>query len=577
MWASYAVPLMVAVTGHRDLVPAEIPAIRDRIRRFLAALSSEDPDRRVRLMSGLAEGADRLVADAALEVGIPIVATLPMPAAVYREDFVTAESLAEFERLCRAAEEIFELPIVPGSSPESLAANSRERARQYAQLGVFLSAHCHILVALWDGKPTDQLGGTADVVRFHHDDVMPGYTPPATVSRLVLAEDESDLVYHIVCSRARENGAPAEGLAALDCWWFTADDREPRTRAIPLRHRRVFQLTREFNRDALRYGARIAAESRPLAGDSDGEVPRGARVIEHGFRIADWLALHYQKGRLLALRSTHVLALLMGIMYVVYSDVLPQRIFIVAFVGFFLIAAAVHVFVGRHAWHRKYLDYRTLAEGLRVQFYWAVAGVTSGTVSKFVHDNFLQMRDPDLGWIRNVMRVAGTRSDFSPNTDPRGLGYTIAHWIGDEINGQLGYFRRKSSERLRRHRLTERMALSVLWAGIIAVALFILAPPDLADAARNPVTVAMGILLLGLGVRQSYGHSTADAELTRQYEFMHRIFENAHRRLRRSEDDGERRRVLRTLGDAALEEHSEWILMHRERTTDQGDIWRMSS
>lgn len=577
MWASYAVPLMVAVTGHRDLVPAEVPAIRDRVRSLLGRLTAEDPDRRVRLMSGLAEGADRLVADTALELGIPLIATLPMPAELYRNDFVAPESVAEFERLCSAADEIFELPIVPGHSPECLAPGSPARALQYAQLGVFLSAHCHILVAVWDGKPTEQLGGTADVVRFHHDDVMPGYTPPSAVSRLILAEDESDLVYHIVCSRARERGEPAEGLAPLDCWWFTADEREPRTREIPLRHQRVFQLTREFNRDALRYCERIAAESRPLAGASDREVPRAARVIEHGFRIADWLALHYQKRRLMALRATHVLALLMGIMYVVYSDVLAQRIFIVAFVGFFLIAAAVHLSAGRRAWHRKYLDYRTLAEGLRVQFYWAVAGVTSGTISKFVHDNFLQMRDPDLGWIRNVMRVAGTRSDFSPNTDPRGLAHTIAHWIGDEDSGQLGYFRRKSNERLRRHRLTERMAVAVLWAGIVAAALFILAPPDLAGMAHNPITVAMGMLLLGLGVRQSYGHTTADAELTRQYEFMHGIFENAHRRLRRSRDDRERRRVLRALGDAALEEHSEWILMHRERTTDQGEIWRMSS
>ena len=35
---SYAVPLVVAVTGHRDLLPAELPRIRDRVREFLREL-----------------------------------------------------------------------------------------------------------------------------------------------------------------------------------------------------------------------------------------------------------------------------------------------------------------------------------------------------------------------------------------------------------------------------------------------------------------------------------------------------------------------------------------------------------
>jgi hypothetical protein len=56
---------------------------------------------------------------------------------------------------------------------------------------------------------------------------------------------------------------------------------------------------------------------------------------------------------------------------------------------------------------------------------------------------------------------------------------------------------------------------------------------------------------------------------------MHRIFHNARRRLDAAESDDEKRRVLRILGDAALEEHSEWILMHRERSIDQKEILRL--
>ena len=120
------------------------------------------------------------------------------------------------------------------------------RARQYAQAGVFLCAHCHVLLALWDGKVSDQLGGTSQVVRFHHHDVMPGYTPRSTAGRLSLADDESDLVYHIVCSRDRPDGAPAAGLGRSGVRG-TPRRPNPRTRDMPLRHRQVFARANEFS------------------------------------------------------------------------------------------------------------------------------------------------------------------------------------------------------------------------------------------------------------------------------------------------------------------------------------------
>ena len=58
---------------------------------------------------------------------------------------------------------------------------------------------------------------------------------------------------------------------------------------------------------------------------------------------------------------------------------------------------------------------------------------------------------------------------------------------------------------------------------------------------------------------------------------MHRLFENARRRLDEADDPEEQRLILRALGGSALDEHAEWILMHRDRTIDKGEIWRMGS
>ena len=118
---SYAVPFIVAVTGHRDLVADEIPVIRSRVRDCLFSLRYEYPSRIVVVMSSLADGADRLVAEEALKLGMPLSVVLPMPRALYEQDFM-AESRREFAAFCDAASEIFELPLLPGSSPRSIAA-----------------------------------------------------------------------------------------------------------------------------------------------------------------------------------------------------------------------------------------------------------------------------------------------------------------------------------------------------------------------------------------------------------------------------------------------------------------------
>ncbi len=570
------VPLVVAVTGHRDLIASELPAIREHVRAFMAELERRYPDLPVVVMSGLAAGADSLVAEEALALGLKVIAALPMPRNLYADDFATGPERDRFDALCARAHEIIELPFTPGNTADLARERGHNRDRQYAQLGVFLSAHCHVLLALWDGRNSGELGGTAAVVNFHQNDMMPGYTSRAAANQRMLADDESDLVYHVVCSRDRPGGAPQDGLAPLETSWLTTDEYAPRTADLPLRHRLIFERTSDFNRDARRHAASIEAQKYPLCSDVDAaRLNPELRRINAGFCIADWLAIHYQKRTLLALRITHVLAFFMGSMFILYSDLETLDYFLYGLLGFVLLALGILVAAGRGAWHRKYLDYRALAEGLRVQFFWAAAGVTSGNVTKFAHDNFLQKQDVELGWIRNVMRVTGLRCDIAPSNDPEGIAFARREWIGDDGSGQLGYYRRKSVERLGRHRLTSKLEVTSMGIGAVSIALLLVFGAVMPDALRNALILALGIVLLLAGVRQAYAHRTAESELMKQYEFMYRVFRSARRRLELAQDDADRRRMLLLLGDAALDEHAEWIIMHRERPLDQTRIWRL--
>ena len=559
------VPLVIGVTGHRDLVPAEIPQIRQRVREFLIDLKKRYPGLPLRVISALAEGGDRLVAEEALALDIPLVAALPMAAGLYRDDFAHPASQAQFEGLLGAATQVLELPQLPTADAGA------SRQRQYAQLGIFLCAHCHILLALWDGKASAQLGGTAQVVRFHQDDVMPGFTDDAPASRLGLADDESDLVYHIVCSRDRPSGEPAADLKPLEACWFTTDPDQPRSAKLPERYAQIFHRTEQFSRDGARFAAQIAAERYPLLPDPPpADLPVSLAAIDAVFTVADWLAIHYQRRFTAMMRATHVLAVLMGLAFIAYSDLPDQEYMIYAFLVFFAVGAALFVIAKRGDWHRKYLDYRALAEGLRVQFFWAAAGVATGKATKYTHDNFLQKQDVELGWIRNVMRVCGMGIDLDRGVNEAGLVFAIEQWIGAEDGGQLGYYARKAGERTRLYAITQNLALAGLSIGVFTAMILALFHSAMSDAWRNVLIVLMGSMPLIVAIRQAYSHKKADRELIKQYQFMHQIFVNARRRLDCATSDGERRKILKALGDAALDEHAEWILMHRERPLEHG-------
>ena len=55
-------------------------------------------------------------------------------------------------------------------------------------------------------------------------------------------------------------------------------------------------------------------------------------------------------------------------------------------------------------------------------------------------------------------------------------------------------------------------------------------------------------------------------------EVMARVLANAAQQLAVARTPAQQRRVLEALGDAALQEHAEWILMHRERPLEHNRL-----
>lgn len=563
--------LTIGITAHRDLLPEQEPAIRAQLEALFDELASRFPGTPLQALCPLAEGGDRLFAKAARARGIPLLVVLPLPREQYLNDFRSEESRAEFAALCEGAR-VLELPLHPDTSLEQVSKPGHDRDREYAQLGVFLSSHCQILVALWDGRRSGLVGGTDQIVRYRLYNVYPSPDEERPVGPDVIADDENDLTFHIACSRTQLDGGPRP--TEVSGVWLTGDPDCPRSERIPDKYVRIFRATAEFNRDAREIEPQPGQSLH--AGPMRQRWPQSIRGIERAFLVADELANFFQRRLNFALRGTYLLAVLMGGVYVGYSTVPDQPALLYAFLGLFGAGLLLYGWARRGAWHRKYLDCRVLAEGLRVQYFWAVAGVGRESDGRFVLESFLQKQDPDLGWIRHVMRDVDLEVGLNEESGRTGVDFAIANWIGDPARsdggGQVNYYRTQAHKRWRLHRLTERIGAVCLWSGI-AIAIFLAASGGLVPPrAHTVLLLLLGLLPLIAAVRAAYSHKRADKELIKQYRFMERAFRNAHRRLAAAATLDEQREVLRVLGNAALDEHAEWILMHRERPLEQSRL-----
>jgi len=162
--------LIIGVTGHRlHKLDINNKKLVEAVEGRLMELKHKYHDRKIIVMSPLAEGADRLVARMAMEkIDASLMVPLPLPFDLYQTDFSSDDSVKEFKELVGRAEYYFELPMKFGTRRE-LAVRDDEssnelRNQQYALAGAYIVERSNELIAIWDGNPEQGTGGTAQIV-----------------------------------------------------------------------------------------------------------------------------------------------------------------------------------------------------------------------------------------------------------------------------------------------------------------------------------------------------------------------------------------------------------------------------
>jgi hypothetical protein len=568
-------PLVIGVSGHRDPHLAALPQLSRHVDEFLADLKRRLPDTELRIMTGMAQGADLLVARAATKAGCKVDAVLPMPLDRYVEDF-DAPSAAELRALLAdPAVTCTVLPPPPGS--DQSAPHGGGRSVFYASLTQTLTAKCNLLLALWDGRTSRLEGGTADtVLRYLGARTQSGHDEPDIEFQAADAAAEAawgpHFVYWVPTPRGNGADVPREpGYLTGIGENLLAAHGAAMPHPLALQFAELNTYNREFARLQDRHAFDRLDSLLPTLGPIDSRADReGLQQIDAEYGKADALAVYYQRHSDRLFRAFSYMASCMALLFLIYAKLWANSVLLSIYLTILLLSVAVFHRLRAHQWFSKHLVYRVLAETMRIKFFLRAAGadrLVSATelINLTGIDQF-----SGFSWIGNLLKNVEPLypREHGLADDNARLQSVHRHWIV----GQQEYFRRRVRRLERDHRRLEVLKSALLYAvAVFALILLVFAIPlheHLIGAVtwKDGVLFLMGLLPVWLGIWELYQNKMAMRELLWQYRNQLGHFTIAELQLSRNMTADRSREILAQVGKEALMESYLWTIhrYHRE-------------
>lgn len=587
-------PLIIGVTGHIDLAEADLPHLKETVRSVFDAITSQFANTPIVVMSPLAEGADRLVAEVALEYNLELIAPLPFSIDTYKEDFIhphqdkTEQSLQQFDHLLQQAKMHYVVtPSMVREEAEQVTGTSDERVLGYKRVCDYTAQSCHLLLALWDGveKPGAQAGTSYTVAVKRR-----GASINDRLDHILDANDPG-YIYHIVTPRLNKP-APFDTDYALriiigDKTMSEADNHKDPLASIT--------MIDEFNRDVQRYQQRmipslpkaVCGEYGLIEEELFHQLPSSIKQTATDFATADWLSILYGRRKRLTLRAMIVFGALLVATFLLYGN-MGSTVMLPVYLVIFTITCLIYYLGNSKQSHRKFIEYRGLAEGLRVRFYWEMAGL-SDTVSVHYLSGFYD----DLTWIKLALDKRIITVDHDQPLSRAWINNLQQRWI----EGQLHYFNLKTSGTskvlaFRQKVMNILFITTIVLTALLAVLEFIPWGRPMLDHAwvnhidgRKGFNISIAVLAAITAMISNYNHKLALPEIARDYEGMQRNFAFALIKFREVEREIEKamdmddeasfnasefklKKICLELGKRSLNENERWMMIQRDRQVD---------
>lgn len=477
--------LRIGVTGHRprmfsdaaqaavrrklDALFPEILATANALHAREQAFFNSDPPE-IRIVSALAEGADRVVADAGLAAGFALDSLLPFSEEVYEGDFETDESKSHFRTLLDKSSARMILPGVKTPGDPAAA----ERA--YEAVGLITLRQCDILIAVWDGNASSGRGGTEEIVQHAVTTGKPvlrfdasGDGPYLLFASSVEPSDARDLASRAQAGSVAATAEIARLVEHLCAPPRSADEADEHQRDVFKNARRLLdRFLRERERRFLaaaiayplllsvfskkkgfwkslwmpRYVEATIEEWKSYWGNLDAAGPAVCTpirdVVMVRFAWADKLANYY--GQLH--RSGYVGNFLLAAIAVLCAAIATPQAQDVELGAIFIILATTFWGMGSE-WHKRWVDYRQLSSQLRYLRALELTGSSTWEARTPHSSDELQPSSIWVSWYyRMTLREIGL---VNTRVDDRYLAIARRAIREGEINDQIDYHEKNAS------------------------------------------------------------------------------------------------------------------------------------
>ncbi len=422
--------LRVGVTGHqpRDLYNAHIDQLQKQIHEVLQVLKQfaqehprvstyyrERDEPVLRLVSALAEGADRYAAQQAISLGYELQCPLPFARDEYLNDFEEDASAQEFNRLLDNTQ--FTTAIL------ELDGSRHRETESYLAAGRVILSQSDVLLAIWDGQGPRGEGGTAQIVA------------EAGLRNILTIRIESAaphrIFYRLSGDKWESSGEAKDWLLGqlrtlLNPPHHTKKEKQEELSTspqnyfsekqrwlnwgspwIPFRNLWLFRLNlpKLFAPDFALSGADewvAVLQNSGAFSDSAVGIIDSARLCDH-YGWANSLAEYYANLYRSAFAMNYLIgaaAVFCAFLHYALGQIKLERASLVLNVAELVLLVAIpiiYVTGRRRRWHEKWIDYRLLAEYLRQLFFLIPLG--PGELSSPHLPKYLSAGDPKGTWM----------------------------------------------------------------------------------------------------------------------------------------------------------------------------------
>ncbi len=566
------IPLIIGITGHRELHPDDVARVESQLRHFFEELQGKFPHTPLLLLSSMGEGADRLAARVAVETpGVSLAVVLPWPGGVCENLWHRGGERTEFDALVANASHTICLPLPDGVMEDDLCSSLEQQQKCFAEAGRYITRHCQLLVAIWNGVESKE-SQTWQVIQWH----VNGTAAPFAAGLTHLDNPETGPLHHLTARRSGEVSVIAAKSGA--------DDACPKV----LDNKVFLQLVGNFDRfneDAMAMGAKLEQGMTTSRGYVFSESEQKAltqplQFLLSRFALADQLAGYWQKKSQRVLLATLVFIFLTVASFESYAHVAPDNVVLLVAYPLMMIAGVCYVWwTRRKRFYNRFLDDRALAEAMRVHLFWKLAGVHENAA-----DFYLRTYRSQLDWIRAALRAWSLQSGehdgggFSPEVRPqslKALQQVRSHWMENQQTFFERNTKRDHDHAHRCHVWAKRfLGLSMVAVLFQSVRLLVADSHD-EHVGHDHLTHGIIILIAISGVLAGLYHEYAEKRLfekqSRSYAWMASLYKIAITRfdaLVKVEKLEDARDLIRELGREALAENADWVIYHRENEPD---------